>query len=255
VSDEAASPVPRQDLVQEADRILAASRDVGVVVRLTGGLAVRKRCPSASRPPLARDYADVDLVTRYGSQDALTRTMQSLGYVQDETFNSLHGRSRLYYIDPHNQRHVDVFVDQIRMCHTIDVASRLERLDDTLTVSDLLLTKLQVVELTHKDLLDLLALLLDHHLSTEGDDTFDSAYLTKCLGRDWPLWQTSRLTLHKVLDRVDGILPSAESDAVKEQARVLLTFFESCPKSLRWKTRAVVGGHVRWYLLPEEVEA
>ena len=54
-----AAPLP--DLVAESQRVLAAARERGVVVRLAGGLAIRHICPAAGKPPLNRQYADLDL--------------------------------------------------------------------------------------------------------------------------------------------------------------------------------------------------
>jgi hypothetical protein len=48
--------------------------------------------------------------------------------------------------------------------HTIDLRDRFELDDATLPLADLLLTKLQIVQLNEKDVLDILALLADHEL-------------------------------------------------------------------------------------------
>jgi len=59
---------------------------------------------------------------------------------------------------------VDVFLDKFRMEQSLDFRQRL-RLDDvTIPITDLLLTKLQIVELNEKDLKDIVAILEDHEL-------------------------------------------------------------------------------------------
>jgi hypothetical protein len=145
---------PVKDLVLEADRILAAAKVRGVIVRLAGGLAIRRLCPAASHPPLSREYVDIDLaVVGLARHRSLTNMMISLGYQPDEQFNNINGGSRLHYDDTQG-RHVDVFIDAVRICHVIEFKRRLTLLEVTLTLTDLMLTKLQIVELNHKDLLD-----------------------------------------------------------------------------------------------------
>ena len=54
---------------------------------------------------------------------------------------------------------VDVIMDKLNMCHVLDFSDRIDRMPDTLDVTDLLLTKLQIVELNEKDVHDLFHLL------------------------------------------------------------------------------------------------
>jgi hypothetical protein len=246
---------PVQDVVAESERVLQGARDAGIVLRLTGGVAIRRRCPSARRPPLARPYADLDVaVTKQTGRRVLTELMQNLGYVPAQQFNALHGETRLYYDDQVNQRHVDVFVDAVRMCHVITFAPRIALLDDTLTPTDLLLTKLQIVQLNAKDLQDILALLSDQPLRAGAADAVDPNYLGTLWGADWPLWRTSQITLQRVRERMESILPRDELGPVMERIAGLDQVLAETPKSLKWRLRARVGDRVRWYELPEEVE-
>jgi hypothetical protein len=246
---------PLEDLVAEAERVLAAAGALGVPIRLTGGLAIRRRHPAATRPPLARSYADLDLaISSKAGRKAITEFMVRLGYVADDMFNTLHASQRLYYEDPAHGRHVDVFVDAVRMCHTIEFKDRLLYLNDTLSVTDLLLTKLQVVQLTHKDLLDTLAILHDQTLVGGAHDRLDSKYLEDIWGADWPIWRTSQVTLAKVREMAPTVLPPDGVARVSATIDALEHILMSGPKSLRWKVRSRVGDRVRWYQLPEEVD-
>jgi hypothetical protein len=248
-------PVIATDLHEEAARLVAAIAEHGVAARLTGGLAIARRCPSARRPPLAREYADVDLVCAPREGRALTETLTAAGYVADTHFNAVHGAHRLYFREGDGDRHVDVFVGEIRMCHVLDLRERLGLLPDTLTPSDLLLSKLQVVELNAKDGLDLLAILHDQPLVAGSDEALDPAYLGTLWGQDWPLWRTSQLTLRKVEELAPATLEPPDAERVAAAIRALDELLETCPKSRRWKLRARVGERVRWYELPEEIDA
>ncbi len=245
---------PLADLIAEADRVIAAAQAGKVPLRLAGGIAIRRRHPSARRPPLERTYADLDLAaTSRGSRKAVTELMTRLGYEPDKVFNALHGNDRLYFADVPNERHVDVFVDALRMCHVVEFKDRFDQLEDTLTVSDLLLTKLQIVELNRKDLLDLLAMLHDQRLEAGAPDALDPAYLAGVWGADWPIWRTSGLTLDKVQAQGSAILDAEAFAKVSSMIASLQKILADGEKSLKWKLRARVGDRVRWYEIPEEV--
>lgn len=246
---------PLEDLVAESGRVIEAAQAARVSIRLTGGLAIRRRHPSAGRPPLARSYADIDLAaSSKGGHRAITELMIRLGYVPDQMFNSLHGNERLYYEDPAHGRHVDIFVDAVRMCHVIQFKHRLHHLDDTLPVSDLLLTKLQIFQLNEKDVLDILAILHDQTLRAGAHDALDSDYLEEVWGNDWPIWRTSQRTLDTVRRAVPAILDEEGAKRVLKNVDALQEILRTGPKSLRWKLRAQVGERIRWYELPEEVD-
>jgi hypothetical protein len=179
--------------------------------------------------------------------------MIRLGYVPDQMFNSLHGNERLYYDDPVHGRHIDVFVDAVRMCHVIQFKNRLDYLDDTLSVSDLLLTKLQIFQLNQKDMLDILAILHDQTLRAGAHDALDADYLKEIWGNDWPIWRTSQGTLDAVRHAAPAILDEEGATKVLKNLDALEEILRTGPKSLRWKLRAQVGDRIRWYELPEEV--
>ena len=246
---------PLTDLVAESARVIDAARAAGLPIRLTGGLAIRRRHPSASLPPLARNYADIDLAaSSKGGHRAITELMIRLGYVPDQMFNSLHGNERLYYEDPTNRRHIDVFVDAVRMCHVIHFKNRLHYLDDTLSVSDLLLTKLQIFQLNEKDVLDIMAILKDQTLRAGAHDALDPDYLQGIWGNDWPIWRTSMGTLDTVRRAAPVILDDEGAKQVLKNVDALHEILQTGRKSLRWKLRAQLGDRVRWYELPEEVQ-
>jgi hypothetical protein len=248
-----ASPIAG-DLHVEAARLVDLIADAGVEARLTGGLAIARRCPSAHHPPLARAYADVDLVCATSATKRLGEVLVAAGYVSDTPFNSLHGNQRLYFHDPAYGRHIDVFVGVIRMCHEIDLRQRVTLLPDTVTPSDLLLSKLQIVELNNKDALDLIALLRDQPLAEGDHSAIDATYLAALWGENWPLWRTSQLTLRKVEATAKHMLDPEARDRVIDMVKRLDELLANGPKSRRWKMRARVGDRVRWYELPEEIE-
>ena len=64
---------------------------------------------------------------------------------------------------------MDVFFDKFRMDHTVDFRQRLGLDDLTIPITDLLLTRVQIVKVTEKDAKDIVAILEDHELGSMDD--------------------------------------------------------------------------------------
>lgn len=243
---------PLEDPVAEGRRIAGAAAACTLPLRLLGGIAVAIRCPSALRPPLARQYKDIDLATVNSAKDRAIELIESLGYRGDREFNALHGRRRLFFWDERNQRQLDVFVDEADLCHRIDLRGRIDSMPLTLTLADLTVLKLQVVETNEKDYLDICALFADHEL-TEDDTGIDSTHIARLAAADWGLWRTLGMVAEKS-ERFALELPGFETgELVAERLRQLRRELDTVPKSRGWKLRSRIGDRKRWYELPEEV--
>jgi 8-oxo-dGTP pyrophosphatase MutT (NUDIX family) len=242
---------PIADPIAEAERLAAGGAEQEVPMRMIGGVAVAIRCESARKPPLDREYHDIDVLAPARKGRAIRELMEELGYEQDQAFNALHGGHRLYFWDPLNERQVDVFLDRMEMCHAFDFSKRIDVDPPTLSLADLLLLKLQIVEANHKDYLDMLALLTDHDL-TDDDTGINVRYISSLAADDWGLWRTTTNSAERVdhiARELDGFVHTAR---IHEQIRTLLTALEEEPKSRRWKMRAKIGERRRWYEVPEE---
>jgi len=243
--------LPVADVIAEAERITAAARALKVPVKLVGGAAVNLHSRSAREAPLKRKYGDLDFVAASKQRQAAEKLFESLGYQGDRRFNTLNGHQRLLYLDPVNGRQIDIFIDRMRMCHVIELADRLGGDDPCLTPADLLLSKLQVFEVNMKDLVDSIALLLDHPIADHDDDAINGTYLAQLLSEDWGLYRTMQLNTARIRDTAKQ-LPVA-ADTVNQRLDELWARTEAHPKSLKWRLRAKVGDRMSWYELPEEV--
>ena len=240
---------PNPEITEEAVRILEAADAQGITLRLLGGLAVYLQSPSARTDErLKRSYKDLDFAT-LGKFSAKTKALfAELGYSGNKTFNALHGHQRLLFWDEQNGRQIDIFIDRFQMCHNIDFRPRLQIDQRTLALADLLLTKLQIVEVNEKDLVDVVALFVDYDVG-DDDRSVNAAYIAKLMSNDWGFNKTLDLNLEKVKAfAVERHFPPY----VTERIDALLARIQAQPKSMGWKRRAMVGGRVRWYELPEE---
>src|SRR5260370_8292820 len=100
----------------------------------------------------------------------------------------MQGDRRLYFFDGNNGKQIDVFIDVIRMSHVIDLRGRLGHNGPCASPSDLLLSKLQIFEVNHKDLVDLTPLILNHPIAPPDAETIDATHL--------PRLPTHSFTLH-----------------------------------------------------------
>jgi hypothetical protein len=253
VSGGPADPGTLPDVVAEAQRLLALADARGTTLRALGGVAIRlhtARMPAA----LARDYADIDFVTARGSGRATARLFADAGYEPDEEFNLLHGAIRQLFHDRRHGRQVDVFVDRFEMCHRIPVAGRLEVEAATIPLAELLLTKLQIVELNEKDVKDILTILVEHDVGDHDAETINGRWIAKLLASDWGLWRTCKGTIEAVRAALAGSgLEAADRRAIERRLSDLWAIVEAQPKALRWRARARVGERATWYAIPEEV--
>jgi len=244
---------PLLDPVAEGRRIAEAAAARGLPLRLLGGVAIALLCPSARRPPLAREYGDIDFATTASARSEVAALMESLGYAGDREFNLLHGHRRLYFWDESNQRQVDVFVNEANLCHRINLGARIEAVPLTLSLADLTVLKLQVVETNEKDYLDICAIFADHALGTD-DNSVNSVYIADLTVSDWGLWRT----IGMVAERSERFALELEGfecgELVAERLRRLRAELDSAPKTRGWKLRSRIGERKRWYEIPEEVQ-
>ncbi|HEY6396938.1 MAG TPA: hypothetical protein VIX82_05745 [Solirubrobacteraceae bacterium] len=242
------------DLLDEARTLidLAAERDINL--RLLGGLAIRLLSPDL--PTRSRTGQDLDFGSASSTRRALTDMLVERDYVPDKNFNALYGNKQLYFTHAETGLAIDVLIDKLHMCHTLEFGARLTRMRYTLDPLDLLLSKLQIVELNEKDADDCLRLLVTFPFS-ESDEpgTMDLGLFRSLVGDDWGWWRTVTLNLDRIgalLD--DGGRPGIGGGSLdpRSQLSVLREAAETVPKSRRWKLRARIGERKRWYEEPEE---
>jgi len=246
---------PLDDIVLEADRLLEAAAAEDVPVRLIGGLAVRMHVNGD--PVISRAYKDIDLVTLKGRGKRVSEFMTAMGYEADRAFNATNGHRRLLYYDRPHARQVDVFVGAFEMCHSIPITERIELHPSAVPLAELLLTKMQIVELNAKDQADILTILYHRDVADDDGDgsAVNAARIAQLTATDWGLWRTTRMNVERTREALPGSALSPDQQAVVgERLDRLWERIESEPKSTKWKMRNRVGDKVRWYEEPEEVD-
>jgi hypothetical protein len=245
---------PLADVEAEAARVLERAARANVLVRLLGGAAVGMHRHVPFPPALQRRYGDIDVVVKKGQDRGLKRLLEEVGYVANRSFNNLHGDRRLLFYDERNARQLDVFIGTFRMCHTLELDGRLGLHPQTLAPADLLLTKLQIVKINAKDIIDAQALLLEHQVGSNLiGDAIDLSRLVDVNSRDWGWFTTFTENLVRLTPPLDSPLPPDAARDIAERVTAIQQALAAGPKSLGWKARAAVGRRVPWYELPEEI--
>lgn len=248
------------DIDAEAQRLLAEIERAGLAARLIGGMAIRLLAADRLPPAYQRPIQDLDFILAKRDRPQFNRLLIEAGYVPQERFNALHGAHRLLYDDPAHGRQIDVFVESFSMCHELPLAEQIPVRPYTLPAADLLMTKLQIVELNEKDRRDLYALLCTHTVSaargaTTGEGEIDVGRIVALTSNDWGLQHTFELNLGRLRTALpEQPLAADEAAAVAERIDALDQALEDAPKSRKWKLRAKVGERKRWYEEPEEVD-
>lgn len=243
--------VLQPEIFREAERILHFAKESKITLRLLGGVGVWFAAPSASKVGYARSYNDIDFVGLRKESQKIEKLFSNMSYKPRELFNKLNGDARLMFTDEKSGRRIDIFLDRFVMCHKFDLKDRLQLSETSLVPADLLLTKLQIVEINKKDILDVAALLTDFPISDKHSE-IQQERITFFTSSDWGIYKTISQNLDKTELLLPGLgLPNNESQQIMEKLSNLKKAIEDSPKSLGWKMRAKVGEKVKWYELPE----
>lgn len=237
-----------QDLVDEAER-------QGLSVRLMGGVGIRLLLAERFDPAFQRSYRDLDILVGRRQRRDVERLLKDRGWAPATAFNALSGGRRLLFEDPLSEAQVDVFVEAFEMCHTLPLADGLTGAAPTLPATDLLMSKLQIVQLNAKDRSDCYALLKGCPVEDGDHRALQPQRMTKLTASDWGLHHTFELNFQRLIEGLDQTaLPPADAATITSAIDDLTHAVDRAPKSRGWKMRSRIGERRRWYEEPEEVD-
>jgi len=243
--------VEKAEFEAEAVRLVDAANADGVTLRLLGALAFAARCPKHTylQDQLGRVYTDID----FGGYGKQVRQIQQLlareGYSEDGAVYVESQGTRLVLEHPQTKLHLDVFLDRLEFCHTVAWNGRLEIDERTIPLAEMLMQKMQIVQINEKDLIDTIMLLLEYPLGDGDDRQINLALVADVCAKDWGWWRTLTMNLDKVRQMAATYpqLTDEEKARVSEQVATALAQIEATPKSMGWKLRSRVGDRKKWY--------
>ena len=245
--------VENEHFAGEALRLVEEAEQEGILLRILGSIAYRIHSPGHLHlfVEMARALTDVDFAADRSQARLIVPFLEKRGYVQDKGITVASEGSRYCFWRDSIGLNVDVFMDELFFCHRIPFKGRLGLDSPTITTTDLLLEKMQIVEINLKDIKDTIVLLLEHPIAADGRDreTIDGSYIAELLSREWGFYHTMTTNLEKVLSYAEHFDPidAAQRSVLRDRVSELNMIVDARPKPVSWKLRAKVGTKVRWY--------
>ena len=247
----------RAKFENELKRILNASDQAGVLLRVIGSLAFQMHCSQYGflQAALGRAYTDIDFAAYKKQNKEVKILMTGLGYVEDREVFIVSEGNRSIFNNPSSGLHVDVFFDKLDFSHEISWLGRLEVDTPTIPLAELLLEKMQIYQISEKDIIDTIMLLMEHPLGIHDEEEINIHRVAQLLAKDWGLWRTTTMNLEKVRQMADHYsqLSEDQKSRVASQVQLALKRIEDEPKNTAWKLRARVGDRVKWHKDVDEV--
>ncbi len=251
--------VPSDVFLDEARRIVQRGQEQGLILRAMGGVGIRLDTLEHQElgQRLSRlgegeqEFTDLDFVSYKKHRKQMQAFFESFGYSKRRATLSSAASERQIYFHENGWFFVDVFFDKLMVAnHRLDFRGRLELNPLTLSPTDLLLEKLQIVGFSEKDFKDTLMLLFAHELAEEDmEDTINAAHIASLLAKDWGFWYTLTTNLKGIRDLLPTMeaLRDEEIGIVADRVDDLLAHIDAEPKSMGWKARSKIGPKKRWY--------
>ena len=265
-------------LMAEAHAIVDAGNQRDVVLRLTGGLAVRHY--AIDHEFAERKYSDIDLVGLKRQVVSVREVFRDLEYVENRHVSMATGNGQLQffvpapsapegaagaragdgagdlpvYTDVPPSDHIDVFLDAMRMDHQVDFRDRLEINTYAIDPADLFLSKLQIVNLNEKDVHDAITLVKDVYVDFQPHPgVLDLQHVASVCAADWGLYIDVMNNIDAVIEHVaDYDLGPRDAARVRRTLELAQEMMTEQAKTLRWRLRARIGKRVRWYTEVDE---
>lgn len=247
----------REKFENELQRILTASEESNVTLRVIGSLAFQMHCPKYGylQAAMGRAYTDIDFAGYRSEARAVNEMMTALDYKESREVFIMSEGDRSIFHQVNGSLYVDVFYDKLDFSHVISWEDRLEVDSPTIPLAELLLEKMQIFEINEKDIIDTIMLLLEHPLGDNDQEVINIERISEKLARDWGLWRTTTMNLDKVKQLAGQYsqLSAEEQSKVIDQVDRAIERIESEPKTRGWKLRSRVGDRVKWYKDVDEV--
>jgi hypothetical protein len=246
----------------EAVSLVTEAAEAGITLRVVGSAGIRLHCaqPGPLMDQLDRPAKDIDFIVPQQHRKGMRRLLESRGYVADRDLLIAMEGTRYSFTHPGHGTDIDVFVERLAFCHTIEVRDRLDVHPVTIPLEELLLQKVQIVEMTTTDLIDVSVLLATHDVAGHGGEaeSIDVGHIAQLLSRDWGFHHTATRNLRRVRD--EGGAPVSNLDEqsrglARDRAGRLLEAIDAEPKSLGWRMRDRVGERKQWWQDVDDKEA
>ena len=252
--------IPTEVFIEEGRRLVNEAKSRGIPLRLLGGVAIRIHCMEfldfakklTRRGEGQQEYTDLDYISLMKYRKSKMKDFfREMGYEKRPTTMSSAATQRQIYFHPKGWFYVDVFFDKLLAAnHPLDFRGRLELDSPTVTPTDLLLEKMQIVFPDEKDVNDIMLLLRAHEIVLEEESNrINAKFVATKLASDWGFWYTVTNNikgLKQYVVEAENLTESEKQDLTSKLDK-LLALIEKEPKSTGWKIRSITGAKRKWY--------
>ncbi|HYM39963.1 MAG TPA: hypothetical protein VEY12_07460 [Thermoplasmata archaeon] len=266
-----------QDFLKAAEDIVRAAHAEGTALRILGSLAIyahSAHIPDAislfhalgrvsAGTPL---FTDLDLMGYAKQGRSISSVFEKMGFKPDSMVNGFFGDRRLIYYEGGGKFHVDIFLDKLEFSHDVEFGrkpgdGRLELDFPTITLSDIVLEKLQIHKIARKDLVDLMILFFGHDVKPAANgekEAVDAGYISSLVADDWGFWYEATQNLAKTRQLMgtfvaEGRMKPDQVSRIEARIGALEAALHRVPKGRHWEKRAKAGTTKPWYREVEEV--
>ena len=240
--------------LEEGRRLITEAQKQGIILRVMGPIALHYHFPEYVKLYQRlerlgdRVFTDIDYAAYSKHRGKIVPFFERQGYEIERRAAMLSGGERHIFFSQRIPM-IDVFYDRLNYNHPIDYRGRLEIHPFCVSHTDLLLQKLQIVQINDKDVKDAILLCLAAPIQEVDQGGINLKYLGKLMSDDWGFYYTSTMNLNKLLAALDSIVALEEQQRViiREKVTRILQYLESTPKSGNWKNRAKAGTSKLWY--------
>ncbi len=240
--------------LEEARHLTEEAQKQGMLLRVMGPIALHFYFPDhvdlyrRMERLGERVFTDIDYASYGKFRNKMVPFFEGQGYALEKRAAMVSGGTRLIFFAGRVPM-IDVFYDRLDYNHPIEYKGRLEIHPYCVSLTDLLLQKLQIVQINDKDLKDAMLLLLAAQIGETDEGMINAKYVAKLMSEDWGFYYTSTTNLERIRTAVDEVkaLEDAQRGKIREQVALLLKYIEDAPKSWGWKNRAKVGTKKLWY--------
>jgi hypothetical protein len=244
----------REKFEGELTTILNACKHEDAMIRVLGSMAIYLHCPKYNylHTTKGRVYSNIDFGAYSMHGRHIRDIMTKLGYTENREVFVLSGAEHAVFYK--QDLRVDVYYEKLDFCHTINLRDRLEYDSPTIPLAELLLEKMQIIQIDEKDIIDAIMLLLEHPLGEIDGEIINVKLIAHLCADEWGLWRTTTMNLRKVNQFAQSYteLTPEQKHKVESQVNELISRLNSQPKSLAWKVRDQMGDRVKWYKDVEE---
>jgi hypothetical protein len=240
--------------LQEGRRLSDEAQKMGIVLRVMGPIALNYYFPdyvelySRMERLGERVFTDIDYAAYGKHRGKLVPFFESQGYELEKRAAMVSGGTRLIFFSAKIPM-IDVFFDKLDYNHPIDYRGRLENHPHCVSLADLMLQKLQIVQINDKDLKDAMLLLLAAPFGETDKDAINIKYIAGLFAEDWGFYYTATTNLKRIKEATTGVkaLTDEQRGIIAGKVDTFLQYIENVPKSFGWKMRAKTGPKKLWY--------